>query len=75
MLSTSQALQEKVCKFQARLRGEEATDRRLLQQPHIPQVNQDQQNIADTSQEHPLTNQDILEQDSQISQAGFTTSK
>ncbi|XP_047008666.2 kinesin-like protein KIFC3 isoform X2 [Ictalurus punctatus] len=64
-----QALQEKVCEFQARLRSEDATDRRLLLRLHTPQVNQ-----TDTSQEHPLTNQEILEQDSQLSQAGFTTS-
>ncbi|KAB5575090.1 hypothetical protein PHYPO_G00216820 [Pangasianodon hypophthalmus] len=69
-----QALQEKVCEFQARLRSEDATDRRLLHRLHAPQVSQDQQNKADTSQEHPLTNQEILEQDSQLSQAGFNTS-
>ncbi|XP_053356181.1 kinesin-like protein KIFC3 isoform X2 [Clarias gariepinus] len=66
-----QALQDKVCEFQARLRSEDVTDRRLLQQLHTPQVNQDQQDKATISQEHPLTN---LEQDSQPSQAGFTTS-
>ncbi|XP_047678232.1 kinesin-like protein KIFC3 isoform X4 [Tachysurus fulvidraco] len=68
-----QALQEKVCKFQARLRSEDATDRRLLQRTRTPQINQDQQNKADTNQEHPLTSQEILEQDSQLSQAGFKT--
>ncbi|KAG7333048.1 hypothetical protein KOW79_003183 [Hemibagrus wyckioides] len=69
-----QALQEKVCEFQARLRSEDATDRRLLQRTRAPQINQDQQNKAETSQEHPLTSQEILEQDSQLSQAGFKTS-
>ncbi|KAK2848286.1 hypothetical protein Q7C36_009968 [Tachysurus vachellii] len=68
-----QALQEKVCKFQARLRSEDATDRRLLQRTRTPQINQDQQNKTDTNQEHPLTSQEILEQDSQLSQAGFKT--
>ncbi|KAK3570224.1 hypothetical protein QTP86_017220 [Hemibagrus guttatus] len=69
-----QALQEKVCEFQARLRSEDATDRQLLQQTHAPQINQDQQNKVETSQELPVTSQEVLEQDSQLSQAGFTTS-
>lgn len=75
MLSALQALQEKVCEFQARLRSEDATDRRLLQRTRTPQINQDQQNKAETSQEHPRTSQEILEQDSQLSQAGFKTSE
>ncbi|XP_046720357.1 kinesin-like protein KIFC3 isoform X1 [Silurus meridionalis] len=69
-----QALQEKVCEFQARLRSEDTTDRRLLQRLRAPQVNQDPQNKVGTSQEHPFTNQEILEQDSQQSQAAFNTS-
>ncbi|XP_060779407.1 kinesin-like protein KIFC3 isoform X3 [Neoarius graeffei] len=63
-----QALQEKVCEFQARLHNEDATDRRRLQRLHTPQISQDHQTKSDTSQGHPLSNQEIPEQDSQLSQ-------
>lgn len=62
-----------MCEFQARLRSEDTPDRRFIQRLHTPQVNHDQQSKADTSQERPLANQEILEQDGQLSQAGFTT--
>lgn len=75
VLSASQALQEKVCEFQARLRSEDDSDRRLRQRLHTPQTDQDRQSKEDTSQEHPVTNQEILELDSQLSHAGYTTSK
>uniref|UniRef100_A0A3B1JPY4 Kinesin-like protein n=1 Tax=Astyanax mexicanus TaxID=7994 RepID=A0A3B1JPY4_ASTMX len=62
-----QALQEKVCEFQARLCSEDATKRLLLQQLQTQEEHQDHPNSHEQphiSLQHQYTNQELLEQPS-----------
>lgn len=76
-----QALQEKVCEFQARLCSEDATKRLLLQQLQTQEDHQDHPNNSHdqphVSLQHQYTNQELLEQPSlqenQLRQADYTT--
>ncbi|XP_062861099.1 kinesin-like protein KIFC3 [Trichomycterus rosablanca] len=64
-----QALQEKVSEIQACLYTEDSS-RPLLPHIYTQEANRDHQNQTRTNQEHRDTNQEPLEQQSQLSQAG-----